>query len=62
MKAIKYMNLIEIGPLVIEIRVVENSKLAVPVNNKLVCHMAFLATETRLCVLNTCVPHDFLGR
>ena len=46
------MNLIEIGPVVIEIRGVESSELAVPVNNTLVCHMAFLATDTRQCVLS----------
>ena len=45
------MNLIEIGPVIIEIRGVENGKLAVPVNNTLVCHTAFLAADTRLCVL-----------
>ena len=45
------MNLIEIGPVVIEIRGIENGKLAVPLNNTLVCHTAFLAADTRLCVL-----------
>ena len=45
------MNLIEIGPVVIEIRGAENGKLAVPVNNTLVSHMAFLAADTRPCVL-----------
>ena len=29
----------------------ENGKLAVPVNNTLVCHMAFLPSDTRLCFL-----------
>ena len=43
MEGIKYVNLIEIG----------NGKLAVPVNNTLVCHMAFLATDTQPCVLIT---------
>ena len=51
MEGIKYVNLIEIGPVVIEIRGVENGELAVPVNNTLVSHMAFLAADTRLCVL-----------
>ena len=51
MEGIKYVNLIEIGPVVIEIRGVENTELAVPVNNTLVCHMAFLAADTRPCVL-----------
>ena len=45
------MNLIEIGQVVIEIRGVENSELAVPVNNILVCHTAFLAADTGPCVL-----------
>ena len=33
------MNLIEIGPVIIEIRGFENCKLVVPVNNTLVHHM-----------------------
>ena len=45
------MNLIEIGPVVIEIRGAKNGELAVPVNNILVSHMAFLASDTRPCVL-----------
>ena len=48
MEGIKYVNLIEIGPVVIEIRGDENGELAVPVNNTLVSHTAFLA---RPCVL-----------
>ena len=40
------MNLIEIGPVVIEIQVAEKGELAVPVNNTLVHHMAFLAADT----------------
>ena len=51
MEGIKYVNLIEIGPVVIEIQGVENGELAVPVNNTLVSHTAFLAADTRLCVL-----------
>ena len=51
MEGIKYVNLIKIGIVVIEIRGVENSKLAVPVNNTLVPHTAFLAADTQLCVL-----------
>ena len=51
MEGIKFVNLIEIGPVITEIRGVENGKLAVPVNNTFVRHMAFLATNTRLCVL-----------
>ena len=50
-KGIKYVNLIEISPVVIEIRRAKNGELAVPVNNTLVRHMAFLAADTRLCVL-----------
>ena len=46
MEGIKYVNLIEIGPVVIEIRGAENSKLAVPVNNTFVRHTAFLAADT----------------
>ena len=51
MEDIKYVNLIEIGLVVIEIRGAENGKLAVPVNNTLVCHTAFLAADTQPCVL-----------
>ena len=51
MKGIKYLNLIEISPVVIDIRGVENGELAVPINNTLVCNMAFLAADTRPCVL-----------
>ena len=51
MEGIKYVNLIEISPVVIEIRGVENVDVAVPVNNTLVRHMAFLAADTRPCVL-----------
>ena len=38
MEGMKYVNLIEIGPVVIEIQGAENGKLAVPVNNTLVHH------------------------
>ena len=51
MEGIKYVNLIEIGPVVIEIWGVENGDLAVPVNNTLVCRMSFLAADIRPCVL-----------
>ena len=51
MEGIKYVNLIEIGPVVIEIRGAENGELAVTVNNTLVSHTAFLAADTRPCVL-----------
>ena len=46
MEGIQYVNLIEIGPVVIEIRGAENGELAVPVNNTLVSHTAFLAANT----------------
>ena len=46
MEGIKYVNLIEIGLVVIEIQGVENGELAVPVNNTLVHHTAFLAADT----------------
>ena len=46
MEGIKYVNLIEISPVVIEIQGVENSELTVPVNNIPVRHTAFLATDT----------------
>ena len=46
MEGIKYVNLIEISLVVIEIRVAENGKLAVPVNDTLVHHTAFLAADT----------------
>ena len=51
MEGIKYVNLMEIGPVVIGIRGVENGKLAIPVNNTSVCNTAFLAADTQPCVL-----------
>ena len=51
MEGIKYVNLIKFGPVAMEICGAENGELAVPVNNTLVRHMAFLAADTRLCVL-----------
>ena len=53
-EGINYVNLIAIGPVVIEIREVENGELVVPVNNTLVCHMAFLAADTRSYILIRC--------
>ena len=41
MEGTKYINLIEIGPVVIEIWGVENGDLVVPVNNTLVCGTSF---------------------
>ena len=56
MEGTKYMNLIEIGLVVIELRGVDNGELAVPVNNTLVHHTAFLAADTTVCLdLLTCV-------
>ena len=51
MECIQYVNLIQIGPVVIEIRRLENGKLVVSVNNTLVHHMAFLAADTQQGVL-----------
>ena len=51
MKSIKYVNLVQISPVVFKIQEVENSVLAVPVNNTLVCHTSFLADDTHPCVL-----------
>ena len=45
-----YKNSIAISLVVLEIRGVENGKLAVPVNNTLVHHTAFLAADTRPCI------------
>ena len=55
MEDIKYVNMIEIGPVVIEIWGVESSELAFPINNTLVCHTAFLAADTRVCILIHCM-------
>ena len=51
MEGIKYVNLIEIGPVVIEIQGAEKGELAVPVNNTLVRYTVFLAADTQPCVL-----------
>ena len=49
MEGIKYVNLIEIGPVVIEIRGAENGKLAVPVNNTLcVTRLSWPLTHNRV--------------
>ena len=53
MEGMKYVNLTEIGLVVIEIQGIEYGKLAVPVNNTLMCHTTFLAADTRLCVLTS---------
>ena len=54
-QGIKYVNLMKIGLVVIEIPGVENSKLAVPVNYTLLHHPVFLAADTRPCVLMSMV-------
>ena len=46
MEDIKYVNLIEISPVVIEIPGVEIYESVVPVNDTVVHHMAFLAADT----------------
>ena len=52
MEEIKYVNLIEIGPVVIEIRGIENGYLVVPVNTVAhLCGMTFLAADIQPCVL-----------
>ena len=56
MEGIKYVSLIEICPVVLEIQGVENGKLVVPVNNTLVHHTAFLAADNiQPCVLILCM-------
>ena len=60
MEGIKYVNLIEISPVVIEIWCVENGDLAVPVNKTLVCHTTSLAADTRPCVLMRGFPDKLL--
>ena len=49
MEATKYVNLIEISPVVIDTGGVENSELVVIVNNTFVCHMAFFIYHSRNC-------------
>ena len=51
MEGIKFVNLIEICPVVIEICGVENGDLVVPVKNTFMCHTSFLAANTLPCVL-----------
>ena len=50
MKDMKYINLVQIRPVVLEIRGVENGDLAVRAIT-LVCSTSFLANNARLCVL-----------
>ena len=51
MEGIKYVKLMEIGEVVIEIQGVENGDLVVPIYNTLACCTPFLATDTWPCVL-----------
>ena len=51
MESIKYVNLIEISPVVIGIQGVENGELAISVNNTFVHHTAFFDADTRPGVL-----------
>ena len=46
MEDITYVNLIEIGRVVVQIQEAENGELAVPINKTLVSHTAFLAADT----------------
>ena len=52
----KYVNLVEIGKVVLEIQMAKFGNFTVPVNNTLVCLVSsfgFLAADTLLCVLIT---------
>ena len=51
MEGIKYVDLIEISLVVIEIWGIENGDFTVFVNNILVCRKSFLAADTQSCVL-----------
>ena len=46
MEGMKYVTLIEIDQVVIEIQRVKNGELVVPVNNTLVRHTTFLGADT----------------
>ena len=51
-KSIKFVNLVHIiSTVVLEIQGVENNDLTVPINNTLVCHISFFASDAQLCVL-----------
>ena len=45
MEGIKYVNLIEISPMVIEIRGVENGDLVVPITHLHAAHLSWLLTH-----------------
>ena len=54
MQGKKYVNLVEISTVVLEIQKAEFGNFTVPVNNTLVClasSFVFLAADTLLCVL-----------
>ena len=53
-KGIKYIILVQISPVVLEIQGVENGNLVVPVNNTLEYHLSFLATGIQPCALMLC--------
>ena len=55
MEGITYVHLIEIGPVVIEIRGAKNGELDVPVNNTFVRHTAFLAAD--MCLDELCMSY-----
>ena len=54
MEGLKYVNLIDISTVVVEIRGVKNSELVVPVNNTLVCHTTFSAAKHKTVCLDNC--------
>ena len=59
-KGIKDMNLIEIGPVVVEIQRVENSDLVVPVNNTLVCLVFLGCCHSTVCVPNFTMHEQYV--
>ena len=50
MEGIKYINLVQIRPVVIKIQGVKIGSLMIYVNNTLVCHGSLLATDTTVCL------------
>ena len=46
MESTKYVNLVQISPVVMKIQGVGNDDLVVPLNNTLTCHTSLLATDT----------------
>ena len=49
-ESIKYVNVIEIGPVVIKVWGVENGDLMVPVNNTYVLHVFLGHWHTTMCL------------